>query len=106
MRASLIGLFFALSSTVSGNSLAYQPDPNKVLRYSFEVAETTFDPQKVSDLYSNLVIDAIFDTPLRYDYLARPAKLVPNTLAAMPTVSDDQLTYTFKVKPGIYFADD
>ena len=114
LRYSLPGLLLAVSGSVSssvsgsaaGSALAYQPDPEKVLRYSFEVAETTFDPQKVSDLYSNIVIDAIFDTPLRYDYLARPAKLIPNTLAAMPTVSADQLTYTFKVKPGIYFADD
>src|SRR6185436_12573670 len=28
-------------------------DPNKILRYAFEIAETTFDTQKVSDLYSN-----------------------------------------------------
>ena len=83
----------------------YKPDPNKVLRYSFEIAETTLDPQKISDVYSNIVVDGIFDTPLRYDYLARPLKLVPNTLVAMPTLSADKTTYTFKVKPGIYFAD-
>ena len=50
----------------------YKPDPNKVLHYSFEIAETTLDPQKISDVYSNIVVDGIFDTPLRYDYLARP----------------------------------
>ena len=83
----------------------YKPDPNKVLHYSFEIAETTLDPQKISDVYSNIVVDGIFDTPLRYDYLARPLKLVPNTLVAMPTLSADKTTYTFKVKPGIYFAD-
>ncbi len=83
-----------------------QADPAKVLRYSFEVAETTFDPQKISDVYSNIVVDAIFDTPLRYDYLARPVKLIPNTLVAMPVISPDQMTYTIKVKPGIHFADD
>lgn len=111
MRATLLGLLFAVSCGVQTVQAlqalqAYKPDPDKVLRYSFDVAETTLDPQKVSDVYSNLVIDAVFDTPLRYDYLARPAKLVPNTLATLPTVSDDQLTYTFKVKPGIYFSDD
>ena len=83
-----------------------QPDPRKVLRYSFEVAETTFDPQKISDVYSNIVADGIFDTPLRYDYLARPVKLIPNTLSAMPAISADLMTYTLKVKPGTYFADD
>ena len=42
----------------------------KVLRYAFEIAETSFDPQRVSDVYSNVLGDAIFDTPYTYDYLA------------------------------------
>ena len=32
-----------------------QPSPDKVLRYAFEVAETTMDPQKVSDVYSSII---------------------------------------------------
>ncbi len=105
--------FFGTLHVVLGVSLSVasqlapaQPDPRKVLRYSFEVAETTLDPQKISDIYSNFVVDAIFDTPLRYDYLARPSKLVPNTLTSMPVVSADLMTLTMKVKPGIYFNDD
>src|SRR6185436_7495840 len=43
---------------------------------------------------------------LRYAYLARPPKLKPNTVEALPEISADGMTYTFKVKPGIYFADD
>ena len=102
----LFPVLLGLVLVVSGGVAAAQADPAKVLRYSFEVAETTFDPQKISDLYSNIVVDALFDTPLRYDYLARPAKLIANTLVAMPTISADLMTYTFKVKPGIHFADD
>jgi len=83
-----------------------QPDPNKVLRYAFEGAESSFDPQRNSDVYSGIVNNAIFDTPLRYDFLARPPKLIPNTLVAMPEVSVDYKTYTLRVKPGIYFSDD
>src|SRR3954470_2500209 len=87
------------------------PDPfpdrdRKVLRYAFERAETTFDPQKTSDLYSNFVESAIFDTPLDYDYLARPLKLVPATLVSLPEISADGLTYTLRVRPGVYFSDD
>ncbi len=78
----------------------------KVLRYAFDVAETTFEPQKVSDVYSMTLISSIFETPLDFDYLARPLKLKPATLAAMPEVSADAKTITLKVKPGIYFADD
>ena len=81
-------------------------DPPKTLRYAFEIAETSFDPHKVSDVYSSIVNNAMFDAPLRYDYLARPPKLIPNTLVAMPDVSADLMTLTLNVKPGIYFADD
>ena len=82
------------------------PDPRKVLRYAFPVAETGFDPSQVEDLYSVNIIAAIFDPPLTYDYLARPLKLVPNTLVSLPEVSADNFTYTLRVMPGIYFADD
>jgi len=78
----------------------------KTFRYAFETAETGFDPAELSDLYSSTVIANIFDTPLGYDYLARPLKLVPNTLVAMPEITQDGTLYTMRVKPGIYFADD
>ena len=78
----------------------------KVFRYAFLIAETGFDPAQISDLYSTYLVDNIFDTPLKYDYLARPSKLVPNTLSEMPTVAEEGTLYTMKVKPGIYFDDD
>lgn len=85
---------------------AQAADPAKILRITFQAAETGFDPVKVSDYYSGTVISAIFDPLLTYDYLARPAKLVPNTAVALPHVGEGGKTYTVKVKPGIYFADD
>ena len=84
---------------------AQAADPKKVLRYAFEVAETSFDPPRISDLYSNIVNGAMFDTPLSYEYLARPAKLRPNTAVSLPEVSDNGATYTVRIKPGIYFSD-
>ena len=78
----------------------------KVFRYAFRVAETGFDPHQTSDLYSSNLIANVFDPPLGYDYLARPLKLVPNTLAAMPEVGEGGTLYTLRVRPGIYFADD
>ena len=96
--ASAAALIFACAATPL--------HAEKVLHYAFPIAETSADPARVSDIYSGFVISAIFDTPLDYDYLARPLKLVPLTLEAMPEVSADGLTYTMRVKPGIYFADD
>src|SRR5579859_4324100 len=80
--------------------------PQKVLRYAFEIAETSFDPQRISDVYSNIVNQGMFDAPLTYDYLAQPAKLKPNTATSLPEISADGTTYTLHVRPGIYFADD
>ena len=77
----------------------------KVLRYAFPIAETGFDPVQLSDLYSRDVAREIFDAPLRYAYLAKPGTLEANT-CALPEVSADFKTFTFHVKPGIYFDDD
>src|SRR4029450_3396890 len=81
-------------------------DMSKVVRQVFPAAETGFDPAAAHDLYSATVEQAIFETLLTYDYLARPAKLVAQTAEALPQVSDDGKTYTFKVKKGIYFTPD
>lgn len=83
-----------------------KPDPNKVMRYQFPAAETGFDPAQVSDTYSSTVLELVFDSLLTYDYLARPAKLVPRAAAALPEMSEAGKVYTFKLKKGIRFADD
>ncbi|HOM15463.1 MAG TPA: ABC transporter substrate-binding protein, partial [Rubrivivax sp.] len=78
----------------------------KTLRYAFPVAETSFDPAQISDLYSRTVAAGIFDAPLEFAYLARPVRLRPNTAAAMPEVSADHRTFTVRIQPGIFFDDD
>ena len=78
----------------------------KVLRYAFQIAEIGFDPAQISDAYSRIVAANIFEAPLTYDPLARPARVVVQTAAAMPEVSADFKTFTFRIQPGIYFADD
>ena len=90
----------------AGHAAAEGPALPKVLRYAFPAAETGFDPAKVTDLYSRIVNSHIFDAPYKYDYLARPFKVKPNTAAAMPEVSDDFKTWTVRIQPGIYFSDD
>ena len=72
----------------------------------FPVAETGFDPQAWIDAYSDYINAAIFDALYKYDYLARPYRIDPNTAAALPAISADGLTWTIRLKPGIYFADD
>src|SRR3954466_12239400 len=73
-----VAMAFALAA--AGATAA---DMGKVVRHVFPAAETGFDPQGISDLYSGTVIQAIFETLLTYDYLARPAKLVPMAAEAL-----------------------
>ncbi len=80
--------------------------PLRVLRYAFPVAESGFDPAQISDTYSRTITAHIFEALYGYDHLARPAKIVPLIAAGMPEVSDDFRTWTFKLQPGIFFADD
>ena len=98
LASGLVALLIAASAAAA--------DPAKLLRISFPVAETGFDPVRVSDLYSNIVNEAIFERLLTYDYLARPAKLVPMTAETMPEVSEGGRTYIVHLKRGIYFAPD
>jgi ABC-type transport system substrate-binding protein len=110
MRRRDVLLTPAAAFAAASKPTAAAPAPNgagpKVLRVAFPTAETGFDPAQVQDLYSRTVIGHILDAPLEYDYMARPAQLRVNTLVAMPEVSADYRTFTFRLRPGIYFQDD
>jgi len=80
--------------------------PLKVFRYAMRIAETGFDPAQISDLYSATLAANMFDALYATEFLARPVRLRPNTAAAMPETSADFKTFTVRVRPGIYFADD
>ncbi len=87
-------------------STAFAAPEKKTLRYAFRTAETGFDPMKVYDRYSVGILENIFDTLLTYDWLARPVKLVPNVVETVPEAEENGTRYTFRLKRGIYFADD
>lgn len=97
---------FAAVAALAAASAAPAADLSKVYRIAFPTAETGFDPARVSDLYSNTVNEAIFERLLTYDYLARPAKLVPLAAEAMPQVTDNGRTYTFRIRKGIHYTPD
>ncbi len=107
---SLRGLTRALLFAVACGAAQAQPaaagDAPRVLRYAFPIAETGFDPAQISDLYSRTVVAGIIEAPLAFDFLDRPFRMKPNTLVEMPQISEDFRTFTFRLKPGIFFADD
>jgi oligopeptide transport system substrate-binding protein len=81
-------------------------DMNKTLRTAIIAPETGFDPAATSDLYSATIQRAIFDTLYGFEYLTRPYRRAPQTATAMPEITDGGRTWTMRVRPGIYFADD
>ena len=93
-----LGLPAAASSAVAGTQ--------KVLRYAFEIAETSMDPVKLQDVYSRTLAAHLFEGLYTYDHLARPVKIKPLTADGMPEVSADFRVWTVKLRPGIFFADD
>ncbi|MBC7717134.1 MAG: bicyclomycin resistance protein [Pseudorhodobacter sp.] len=109
LRRILICLVWVALGTAQMAAAQTAAEPTKapkVLRYAFPVAETGFDPAQISDLYSRVVTAGIVEAPLTFDFLARPFKLKPLTVEALPTISADFTRFTFRVKPGTYFADD
>ncbi|MDC6168617.1 ABC transporter substrate-binding protein [Paucibacter sp. XJ19-41] len=105
MRRYLIGACLALVA-VTAQAQAPAGPPPKVLKYAFLVAETGFDPAQITDIYSRTVTAHVFEALYHYDPLARPVKLRPLTAAALPEPSADFKTWTIRLKPGIFFADD
>lgn len=104
MWTAMMTLF--LSALLTAHDAFGAADPSKVLRVAFDAAETGFDPVKVVDNYSSQVLRCVFERLLTYDYLARPAKLMPMTAEGMPEVTDGGKTYTFRLRKGIYFQPD
>jgi ABC-type transport system substrate-binding protein len=104
MPTALAALLLALGLMVG--SPAALAAGERVLRYALPVAETGFDPAQISDLYSATLVAHLFDSPLQYDFLARPARLRPGSAAAMPEVSPDGRRIRVRIRPGIRFADD
>ena len=84
---------------------AHAAEP-KTIRIAFRAVETGFDPQRIEDRYSVGICENLFEGLLTYDWLARPVKLVPLVAESVPLGEEGGTRFTFKIKPGILFADD
>jgi ABC-type transport system substrate-binding protein len=101
-RALLQG---ALALPMAGVASATDAPP-KLLRVMFNSAETSFDPARISDLYSRTVTAHIFESLYGYDHLARPPTVVPRLAEGLPAHNADFTEWTVKLQRGIVFADD
>ena len=64
-----------------------------------------FDPINASDLYSSNEMGKVYEGLFEFHPLKRPYELMPNLAAEMPTVGADGLTYTVKIRKGVFFHD-
>jgi len=94
---------FVLAATAAGAGAAVE---KKVLRMALRTAEAGFDPQRIDDRYSVGICENLFEPLLTYDYLARPVRLVPLVAETVPEPQENGTRYTFRIRPGILFADD
>jgi ABC-type transport system substrate-binding protein len=100
---TLARILACLCAALAGAALAGEP---KVLRYALGTPVSTLDPAAAGDVPTVSMLANIFDAPYTYDYLARPARLLPNTAEALPEIGDAGRTLTVRIRPGIHFADD
>lgn len=95
-----------LSTTLLLSSCTKKVDlTEKVLNLSVTSEVKGMDPIYSNDRYSANEVARVYEGLLEYHYLKRPYTLVPNLAEALPTVSEDGLTYTFKIKKGVMFQD-
>ena len=69
---------------------------------SYYLSEPAFiDPYNAQETQGVAVASTVFDTLVRWDWDTNEP--VPEAAAELPTVSDDGLTYTFKLRKGMKF---
>jgi ABC-type transport system substrate-binding protein len=86
-------------SAGAAEALTPQPGGEIVVAYKDDLA--TLDPAIGYDWTNWPAIKMVFDGLLGYD---AGTTLEPRIAAEMPTVSDDGLVYTFKMRPGVTFS--
>ena len=77
-----------------------------VLRQALLSKPQTLDSGNMRDVYSMTVGGQIYEPLYTYHYLKRPYELIPLVAEDMPEISEDNLTYTVKIKKGVLFQDD
>ncbi len=78
-------------------------DRQRILRISPGKKIASLDPALAADTASQYMTAAFYDTPLQYNYTARPYRLEPSMLAAMPELSADRRTYRCRLRDDLFF---
>lgn len=100
-------IFLVLLSSCLFSACSKKQDLNeRVLRITAPSDVKGFDPMMAGDVGSAAQIAKIYEGLLTYHWLKIPYELIPNLAEEMPEISKDGMTYTFKIKKGVFFQDD
>jgi oligopeptide transport system substrate-binding protein len=102
---SVVFASLTLLSACSGKSKNLGACNGNIIRYPMIADAKSLDPITSDDRYSHLSAGLIYEGLVQYHYLKRPLEVVPALAEAMPEISKDELTYTFKIKKGVKFQD-
>ncbi len=91
--------------------LGCSPDPypgevGDVLHVSLRTLPKTLDPARVEDESSAKLTANVFEGLVSYHPYARPYQVIPALAESLPEISEDGLTYTFRLREGVTFHDD
>jgi len=107
LKFSCIVFITAMLTTAGCGSSPSPADSNEAVIYSALAGKIrALDPGDIGDTTSSLVASQIFECLYQYHYLKRPYEIISQLADGMPDVSDDGLTYTIRIKKGVYFTDD
>lgn len=110
IRFSGVSIFLSglvcLFSGCGVGSIATGERPGEMVMYGETSMIRGFDPVKAGDVPSALAISKTYECLLQYAYLARPYRVEPLLGESMPETGEDGLTYTFRIRKGIYYQDD
>lgn len=86
-------------------SCSKKDSKENVLNVVIQANIAGLDPNH-GDYYTDIILSLFYQRMFQYNYLKRPYELEPYIADGWPTVSEDKLTHTFKIKKGIMYIDD
>ncbi|MEZ5990646.1 MAG: ABC transporter substrate-binding protein [Planctomycetota bacterium] len=105
-RTVLAALSLGLPLLVGCSPDPYPGEHGKILHVSLRLMPKSFDPTEIEEEGSGKCAAHVYDGLLMYHPFARPYRLMPALAEAMPEVSEDRRTYTFRLRKGVRFQDD
>lgn len=99
-----LGVLATLVVTTAGIDSASAQPVDRTLRAQMMGDIETLDPARAPELGAVYTIAPLYHQLLTYDYLVRPATLIPYAATALPRISADGRTYTLTLRPGLMFA--